>query len=527
MRHCRVLRTSPVDLVAYRCLLQALRQCGVTYAHVLPDTTPAALSRGSAASFLPLFTTKFHFHQHQLTTLGDTLVDRYLSAALLRYCTRRGTVLTTNAANEVNAVLHNHFTLRLFAKELQFEAMAMSPEQRDSHRQSGPAGDSLDFLEAERVSVRRQDVVGTSHQVGLLSCGQSPLGWKFSQFVGAVHQTFGRDAAAQVLEHVYQLQDEPNVPRRASQLLLRVLEHFPATSVAEAVLAAQGLAVHYTAKSRLLPAEAVKTRPHHSPQTPSPSVEENDSDKLKTTPSSPAASSRQDGQHNAELSIVTGFNAARADQKDLTLDSLAGSAVHISGLAAGPGLIDSVDVWRRRTAELVARQLEPSQEAAALLNSSSSASDGWLTTQERATYERGPAFAGWVDFTAVSSYADVYGPAQPENGRIVRRTKFKKQVRDPRFYDTMSDARNGVPFDTNGETLPDYLDAFAHPHQRLFEVTMMAGSGGVVKLVGRAISPRYTTARESAARAFLGGALRDVLALEGRSEGDAQEVPSA
>lgn len=506
MRCCRVLRTRQVDPVAYRCLLQALRRCGVAYEHVLPDATPSVLSSGAAASFLPLFATQFHFHQHQLTTLGDALVDRYLSAAVLQYCTRRGAVLTTNAAGELNAVLHNHFTLRLFAKELQFEAMAMSPE----HHLDG-AGGSLDFLEPERASVRRQDVAGTSHHVALLPCGQSPLGWRFSQFIGAVHQTLGNDAVTRVLNHVYALQDEPTVPRRATQLLLRVLEHYPAMSVAEAVLAAQGLAVHYTAKSRLLPDD-----------TAAPSASPNSSEKHASTSGGGDADPR-----DGDLSIVTGFDVARAAQRDVTLEALASGAVGAPHLASGPGLVDAVDVWRRRTAALVSKQLEPAAEAAALLTTASGRDDGWLSPRERAAYERGPAFAGWVDFSLCPTYADLYGPAQPENGRMVRRTKFKRHVRDPRFYDTLSDARNGVPFDTNGASVGDYLDAFSQPHRRLFEVTMLAGSGGEMRLVGRAISSRYTTARESAARAFLGGVLRDVVALEGGAGESSQEVSSA
>ncbi|KPI86882.1 hypothetical protein ABL78_4072 [Leptomonas seymouri] len=522
MRRCLPLRSKPVDAVAYGCLLQALRQCGVAYKHVLSESTPAAVSSGAAASFLPLFTTKFHFHQHQLTTLGDALVDRYLSAVLLQYCSRRGSVLTMNAAAEINAVLHNHFTLRLFAKELQFEAMTMSPELR-SRSSEDFSHETLDFLEPERVSVRRQDVSGTSHHVSLLPCGQSPLGWKFSQFVGAVHQNFGDEAATRVLEHVYQLQNEPNVPRRASQLLLRVLEHFPATSVAEAVLAAQGLAVHYTAKSRLLPGDVEEARGSSFTPPTSPDVkrEENENPQHRL----PSGTAQEDGQGVDEMSIVSGFDAVRAVQKDITLDGLADGTLHTVNLAKGPGLIDSVDMWHRRTAELVTRHLEPSQEAELLRTSSTNSADGWLSSQERATYERGPAFAGWVDFKAFSTYADVYGPMQPENGRIVRRVKFKKPVRDPRFYDTMSDARNGVPFDTNGETLPDYLETFTRPHRRLFEVTMLTGRGGEMRLAGRAISSRYTVARESAARAFLVSALRDICALEGGVEEDGHGVP--
>ncbi|KAK7197286.1 hypothetical protein NESM_000675300 [Novymonas esmeraldas] len=504
MRGGAALRLGRVSPDAYACLLGVLRQCGVEYRHVLPERLPGDLSRSAAAPFAPLFTTQhFDAHQHHLTTLGDALVDRYLSAAVLKYTSRRGTTFTTNTAGELNAVLHNHFTLRLFAKELQFEAMQLSRDDADGGGGDASAA-SLHFLEAESSAVRKRDVAGTSYQVALLPCGQSPLGWKFSQFVGAVHQIMGDTAATSVLERVYQLQDESNVPRRASLLLLRTLELFPALNVAEALLAAQGLSVHFAARSRVVPGE---------PEMPAGTG--------PTPPSSTSPPPRDTGGSD-ERAIVAGFGA---DHADVTLDSLGSSSRRAATLADGPGVIDAVDVWRRRTATLVSQQLEPA------LPPASAATDGWLSAQERAAYERGPAFAGWVDMTATSTFADLYGATPPEDGRIVRRVKFKKQVRDPRFYDKVTDARNGVPFDTGGESLPAYLDGFATPHRRLFEVTMHTCAGGDMKVVGRAIAPRYTSARESACRAFLGGVLRDLLALgggtvDGASETAAPQQPS-
>lgn len=494
MRGSMVRRVGGVSPVAYRYLLQALNTCGITYAGVLPAAPTDALFRSTAAPFAPLFTTHFDAHQHQLTTLGDAIIDAYLSQAVLRYCARRGTTLTTNAAGELNAVLHNHFTLRLFAKELQFEAMAMT---RGDASASDPAA-QLGFLEAERHTVRKQDVVGTSYQVGLLPSAQSPLGWKFSQFVGAVHQTLGADSATQALERVYQLQGEPNVPHRASSLLLRVLEHFPALNVAEALLAAQGLSVHYTARSRLIPDAAVPRAQDSESPSPSPTAH-----RMQGETDSQGA-----GDADA-LAIVSGFRPGTDGAADITLDSLETQSPDAQGLAAGPGLIDAVDMWRRRTRDLVERGLEPATTDAA--------ASGWLTAEEQAAYRRGPAFAAWVDVAATPCFADVYGAPQPVDGRVVRRTRFKKPVRDPRFFDTMSDARNGVPFDTNGEPVAAYLDAFAKPHQRLFEVTMHSGAGGELRHVGRAIASRYTTARESACRAFLGGVLHDILSIGGGS----------
>ncbi|CAJ1011545.1 hypothetical protein Q4I28_006858 [Leishmania naiffi] len=509
MRRSLILRHPRVNSAAYRCFLHALRQCGVNYTSILPENPSGDLSQTVAAPFSPLFTTQFDAHHHQLTTLGDALVDRYLSAAVLKYCCRRNITLTTNAASELNAVLHNHFTLRLFAKELHFEAMGMTCDEGDGELCDSSATPPLYFLQAETAPIRKQDVAGTSYQVALLPCGQSSLGWKFSQFVGAVHQSMGLEAATRVLEHVYQLQDEPNVPSRASKLLLGVLEHFPALNVAEAILAVQGLSVHYTSRSRVLPSEGEK------PPKPSCAAQASSSDRPPPADGTDVGDSRVGDAD--ELAIVAGFSATRTEAKQLTLESLDGGSLLSNSLANGPGLIDAVDMWRRRTRELVARQFEPAHGASATLASSSPMTDGWLSPQERSVYERGPAFAGWVDVASTPFFADIYGTSQPEDGHIVRRTKFKKQVRDPRFYDKMSDARNGVPFDTNGEPLTEYLDGFEKRHQRIFEVTMHAVAGGEMKLIGRAISSRYTTARESACRAFIGGVLHDVLTLAGTS----------
>ncbi|KAG5494966.1 hypothetical protein JKF63_02018 [Porcisia hertigi] len=509
MRCSFALRGPRVSPAAYKCFLNVLRQCGVNYDPVLPENPPGDLSGTAAAPFSPLFTTRFDSHQHQLTTLGDALVDCYLSAAVLKYCSRRGITLTANAASELNAVLHNHFTSRLFAKDLQFDAMQMVRE--DGYCQGNdPSWRSLNFLEAETPVMKRQDIAGTSYQVSLLPSGQSPLGWKFSQFVGALHQSMGLEAATRVLERVYQLHDEPNVPTRASQLLLRVLEHFPAMNVAEGILAVQGLSAHYSARSRVFPCDSEQTPEFAGPpQGASPG---------RTSGFHSVAVGDGDKGGVDELAVVAGFSPNRAEAMDITLESLDRGSPLSKNLASGPGVIDAVDVWRRRTHDLVARRLEPAQGAATSLDTSPSSTDGWLSAQERSAYQRGPAFFGSVDVAATPSFADIYGISQPQDGYMVRRTKFKKQVRDPRFYDVMSDARHGVPFDTNGETLTEYLDGFAKPHRRLFEVTMQSAAGGEMKLIGRAISTRYTTARESACRGFLGGVLHDILTLAGASD---------
>ncbi|RNF20909.1 uncharacterized protein Tco025E_03614 [Trypanosoma conorhini] len=472
--------------------LQALlRSCGlqdIVEAHG-DNFARAVAARPRYQLFAPLFTPYFTVESHHLTMLGDTLIDDFLSQAMLRYAVHAGLVLTMNATRQLNAVLHNHFTLRLFAKELHFDELAvpLSLEGCAADDAGGEAGNRLAFLEPQHVGLREHDVAGTSFQFTPLRAGQSPLGWMFSHFIGALQQAFGGAVVPRVLSRVYGDVDV-NLPGGAAALLLRTLQHFPAGNVTEAVLAAQGLPLRFVTKTRALPDEAATEGPEA------------------------AAGTRRTAE---EAVVCSGFGVQDAARDAVTLDGLATNPNALASLAAGPGGLDAVNTWRERAQ----RELQEGRGALrdAVRDEHDDDDDGWLQPQERERYRRGAAFYNAVDFTAAATYfADAYGLPQPVNGQRVARVKFKNAVRDPLFYDTRSDMRNGVPFSTDGEPLAQYLDRFNRPHRRLFEVALVVG-GGEGRTAGRAIATRYTVARESACRAYLGAVLHDLQTMRERN----------
>lgn len=456
--------------------------------------------------FRPLFTPFFDFHQHQLTTLGDVVIDDYLSQAFLVYSCHRGITLTVNATRQLNAVLHNHYTLRHFACQLGFEELAVPLSGSPTVHEGKPSGASLslDFLEAQRVQISPHDVAGTSFQFTPLAAGQSSMGHRFSHFIGAVHQCFGADVALQLLARVYGIEDVENVPRLASDLLLRVLESVAPTNVCEALLAAQGLPVRFIGVTRMLPATASEGKEEEPPSTKSSTAAGAPSGSPWTSSEASVIAAKAI-RSDLHPFLISGFGAAASAADDLTIDALLSKPEVRQSLAEGPGYDDMVDKWRSRSAALADLQVEPSPVEAI--------EDGWLKEEEHRQYQHGPAFAMKAPFSLVSSSADTYGLSDPVDGKTIARKKFKKAVRDPLFYDKQSDLRNGIPFSTDGEPLSSFLDRLNHPHGRLFEVTMVVGSSEG-KVAGRSIASRYTVARESACKAYLGGVLNDLHRLQ-------------
>lgn len=493
---------------AYQRFLHVLTTCGVSHDTVLPCTAPEDIERSSISDFSPLFTARFDFHHHRLSTLGDAVIEQYLSSAFLHYTAHHGLVLTVNTINQLKALLHNHFVLHLFSKQLQLDALVM--DNSDVKSCAPSAAPPLAFLEPEETGISRHDVVGTSFHVTPLPAGQSPLGWKFSHFIGALYQLLGHHEAATALESLYHLATETNLPRCASDLALHVLEKYPVVSVAEALLAAQGIATRYTAKTRLF----------DTPLT--------DFDAEKASPTGRRDFSESTSQSpptqelGSPLEVLGKFGVSSTDPEAINIDAVVSSREPVSELAKGPGLVNFYDQWKTRASQLADHRFEPPLPA-----ESDSTSNGWLSTREQSKYRRGPAFANWVDFSACTTYADRYGLSQPVDGYIVRRKKFKKEVRDPLFYDKMSDMRNGVPFNTHGEPLEAYLTAFQTSHNRLFEVSMLAESAGESKLVGRSVASRYTVAREGACRAYMGGVLNDLLLMGQQSSSDCNNTGSS
>lgn len=485
------IRCAPVGEGALRNFASLLNRCGVTNDTFLPKAYTELATSSRFKAFRPLFTPSFSFQDQQLTTYGDIIVDEYLSRVTLAYCAHIGIIMSVNTAKQLNAVFHNHFTMRLFAKELGFEQLMMPTGDLDT------TGDALDFLEAQASGVQARDTAGTTFHITPLAAAQSPLGWKFSHFIGALQQTYGDETAHNALERIYGLEGTGHLGERASSLLLRILDHFPAPNVAEALLSAQGLSVRFVGKTRVLPerepcaASTVTDVPKQS-------------DERATDPSS-------DTEDYSSMLILRGFGYEPGNAKDISLDDLSSSPSLRSELALGPGAVDYLNRWKVRTNELVRQNIEPPL--------ADSIDEGWLSVDEQQKFKWGAANSRCIDFSLHHFYADDYGVPHPQDGTVISRPKFKKPVRDPLFYDKMSDMRHGIPFSTDGELLPVYLDRFSRAHERLFEVSMVTGVD-TVRTVGKAIASRYTVARESACRAFLGAVLSDLSRLSARRTTD-------
>lgn len=461
--------------------------------------------------FSPLFTHSFDFYQQQLTCLGDTLIDDYLSTLLLDYSLHSGLVLTVNAARQWNAVFHNHLAMRLFAVGLHFTELAIpltenfhadSPGETPNENATSRMLACLSQLEPHRRGPTARDLAGTSFMHGTMPCGHSSLGWKFSHFVGAVHQVFGADAATRLLHHVYDLNGTGNIMLRASSFLLRTLRLYPAESVAYSILAAQGLPVRYVGKSKIL-----LSQDEGSPAGPHAT-----SDRQRHAEDRGGAADRgAQEQHQSAPGLlpsqsirISGFGRT-GEQCDLSLLSGKGIPAEQPSLLDGPGAIDMVEEWTRRTAKALSRHPHGSHPVVKFDQKT-----GWLSSEAQRAAQRGPAFAASLDVAAHRCFADVYGEEAPENGKVIGRVKFKRPVRDPAFYDTQSDMRRGIPFDLEGaSSTEEFLSLLQKPHRRLFEVSMLVGLPTAERVVGKVVGWRYSCVRDAVPKAFLSGVLND------------------
>lgn len=457
------------------------------------------LQRDKLALFAPLFSNGFVFENNQLTTFGDTLVDHYLAQRMAEYCLAMGVVCTSNTAKQINAVFHNHFVMRMFSEELGFQTL---PHDQLAVDEKTPTGECLTLsdLECSESGPRPTDLLGTTFAFSPLPAGQSALGWKFSHFIGAVHQTYGRDAVDELLDNLYQLKGSSNLGGAATKLLLKIVERFGAMNVAEALLAAQGVPAEFFAKTVFLESRGDKktaadsgtTRPSEQPQhhhggESDQTVGDVAQPLQRTGRSQPAAEVQGFG---SDL-ITSAAEAALAKE-------MVDAAARASPLA-GPGVgLDALGTWRRR---------EAARLSVAEKDMTSIIPEGWLDPAEQAKAKRGPAFEGFVDFSLVPSFADVVGQPHPENGKRVGRVAFTHPVRDKPFFDTVTEFRNGVPIDTNGLPLPEFLKLLNSPHERRFEVSLIVRGDTVL---GRSISSRYTEARRGACQGYLMAVARDL-----------------
>ncbi|EPY36802.1 hypothetical protein AGDE_06735 [Angomonas deanei] len=421
----------------------------------LRKAPPALLS-----AFDPVLTPHFNFYDQQLTFLGDTAVQNYVTREITNFCVRTNKHFTVNGSKQLCSIFQNHCSLRLFAKRLGFDELA-TPISTISDT-------DLSFLESEHRGLRRADVQGTSFEVSALASAQSPLGWKLSHFIGATWQVCGPKTVEDLLESLFQL-GSGNPTAAALKLLSDMAEHFSPECVAEALLAEQGLPLRFTCKSVIVPPDV--------------------------SPDETVSSTGDDREACArEVVQFRGFGKSVGD----TVGSVGQTSI-----AHGPAALDNVAAWIRRTKNLINASVEPAPQE--------TLEDGWLTTEEASKYREGTVF-GSVAASATMLSADAYGLSQPIDGQVIRRRKFKGVVRDPLFYDKRSDLRNGVPFQTGGVPLGAFLDGINKTHTRLFEVSMLAG-GGEGKVIGKASAFRYSLARKAACRAYISLLARDLASI--------------
>lgn len=488
MKYCQLLRKEWITKHQYNKFVSALQKCSAVPCGEEPAFAQF-ISHSKFRVFSPLFTPSFDFHNHHLTTLGDCLVDEFLSSTLMQFSFNGD--MSVNAAKQWNAVFHNHFSMRLFASELHFSELAIPLSSRyrvegeedddPSNNQAAAMASCLDALEARSSGPSRRDLAGTSFMVGPLPGGQSPLGWKFSHFIGAVHTVFGRAAALTAVGTFLNEWLATSDPfKAASNFLLHLLNYFPAANVSEALLAAQGYTLKYVGKSRLLPNPSAGSTAGFT-----------DSPSGKATPPYGAVS-------------VSGFGTSRDGDavEGLAVTSTEEGSGRSPTVFSDDSVMNPADVgkWVERSAR---QQGEPTAFHSA------NPTDGWLSRADKEAAQLGPFFADAVVVPAAGSFADLYGTPGATNDAVVSQVKFRKPPRDPLFYDHQSSRKAGLPFDSEGaESSEEFFVQLQRPHSRLFEVEMRVGDQETI--VGKAVAWKYSVARDTAAKAFLSAVLHDL-----------------
>ncbi|CUG92340.1 Hypothetical protein, putative [Bodo saltans] len=494
--------------------------------HTLPPTLQAL--------FAPLFASNsFVFENHQLTMLGDTLVDKYLSEVLLDYFLDMGIVVTTNTAKLVNSVFHNHFSMRRLAEDIGLMNLSTPPEP---HVTAAGIAD-LSFLEAAEAGPSPSDVAGTSFDVSLLTCGQSSLGWKFSHFIGALHRCYGDDAVTLLLDSLFGLKSSSNLVGKSTEWLYELVKRFSSMHVAEALLAAQGISAEFVGSSEYVGPEDVSESPNTGQEGKDSSNAEFSEETDDGASESPNVGNavgevRHSGPQKPETSI-RGFQITTTGP-DGSLLSVAPShdtAQSLKTPLAGPDFINALEIWRNQALQ--------HGEVSSLNELATTVSNGWLSPEEHASEKRGAAYRGFVDFSTVALFADVAGVAHPISGkRVFRvnfknqirdkpffdklsefrdglpvdtfRVNFKNQIRDKPFFDKLSEFRDGLPVDTNGMSVPEYLKSINSSHRRVFDVALVVDG---TKVLGRATSSTYSEGRVAVSQAYLMRTLRDLSVL--------------
>jgi hypothetical protein len=469
--------------------------------HTLPATQQAL--------FAPLFATNtFVFENHQLTMLGDTLVDKYLSEVFLDYFLEMGIVVTTNAAKLVNAVFHNHFSMRRLAEDIGLMNLSTPPEPVVSAR----GAVDLSFLEAAEAGPSPSDVAGTSFDFAPLPCGQSTLGWKFSHFIGALQRCYGDDAVTALLESLFGLKSSSNLVGKSTDWLYELVKRFSPMHVTEALLMAQGISAEFVGSSDYIGPDEIPHKASDAEGKPAASEFSVDAEEESDGVTTAVVNGSQAAEPQAPATSVRGFDVTSNSREGALAGSLPrDSSQSLKSHLAGPEFINALDIWRDQVLQRGDVRSPNALEAIA--------SSGWLSPEEHANEKRGAAYRGFVDFSTTVLFADIAGVAHPVSGKRVARNGFAKAVRDKPFFDKLSDFRDGLPMDTGGQSVPDFLKSINKSHRRVFDVALVVDG---TKVLGRATSPSYSEGRVAVSQAYLMRTLKDLHFLSGTARSGEQ-----
>jgi hypothetical protein len=456
-----------------------------------------ALKPPQQALFAPLFSNNdFVFENQQLTLLGDSLIDAYLSEVFLDYFLNTGIVTTTNTAKLLNSVFHNHFSMRKLAEDLGMMDLCAPTDPTSS----ASTLNGLDFLEEQTSGPSGSDVAGTSFENAPLTCGQSELGWKFSHLIGALHQCYGRDGVHALLEVLFDLKGTSNIIGKGTQWLFDLVERYSPMHVAEALLAAQGISAEFVAATefiRATPKDASSTSRRDNHEGSKPTVV--GSMQYQRHTDGAGAIDETQGELGAALSTSgrrDGASVATTLEGFETLRPHDLSVLHSS--LAGPEFVNALSLWRERALE---REVGSSAELEVAVPS------GWLSPQEHSKAKRGPAYSEFVDFSTASFLADTAGVQHPLPGKRVSRVPFVRPVLDKQYFDKLSDFRDGIPMDTGGLSVPSFLKQINECHERRFSIALVVDGS---RVLGRATASNYCAARVAVCQGYLMGAVRDL-----------------
>jgi hypothetical protein len=486
-----------------------------------PSTTPPP-TIAPRDSLAPLFTPHFVVENNQLIALGDAAVKRHVATSISNFLLYRGIAVSPNVARMLQCCFHNGAAMQYFAEQLGLLDLA-NFDTRDftteAHLQP-----LLAQLREPPVGPSRTDLAGTSFDFWPTPATPSVWGPRMSHFLGAIRLHLGDDACRVALKALYGFDPQDaavhNIPHRAAAFLTEVVATSSAPRVADSLAAAQGLQVQY--KVRQLPAApAANTAAAERGGTfaGGSSAAASGAHSGVSAAGTSASGSPSDPINNDDSALTSNqapSTAATAGDSALELArraTLSGSVAHplaaalppgeaLKSLAAGPGMVDLLSKFHKRTSERYGDAVVASN-------------DGWLPPAETVA----PAFTRHVRFASAETgdafFSDLTGVPEPRQGAYVSSIQPAGPKADDDFYSQFKD-KNGIAVDTFGMSSGDFVRSFRPESggaRRVFEVTMVTTppSGGPGVVAAKSLAPRYTSARSAVASAYLEGVMLDLL----------------